>query len=298
MIRSKRELRKAVLIVSPSILLVGVFVYGFILWSLRTSVSAWEGIRPDYTFVGLQNYIDLFQSTRFQIDLWNTAYFTLFFIVLCIVLGFVLAFLINRDIRGEGVFRTIYLFPMALSFIVTGVVWRWILNPTFGVNILLANLGLPSDWGWYTDPTRIAGFHVALTSLILAASWQFAGYTMAIYLAGLRGIPYDVIESARMDGATEVMIIRKVILPMLRPITLSAVIVLGHISLKIFDLVMAMTGRGPRFATDFPGVFMFETTFTGNRYGEGAAISIVMLLMVALVIVPYLVHTFRQEAHE
>ncbi len=295
MIRSKREIRKAVLLVAPSIVLVGVFVYGFILWSLRTSVSAWEGIRPDYTFVGLQNYINLFRSTRFQIDLWNTAYFTLFFIVLCISLGFLLAFLINRNVRGEDIFRTIYLFPMALSFIVTGVVWRWMLNPTFGVNVILANLGLPSDWGWYTDPTRIAGFHVALTALILAAAWQFAGYTMAIFLAGLRGIPSEVVESARIDGASEIYIVRKVIVPMLKPITLSAVIVLGHISLKIFDLVMAMTGRGPRFATDFPGVFMFETTFTGNRYGEGAAISIVMLIMVAVVVVPYLYYSFKRE---
>jgi glucose/mannose transport system permease protein len=297
MIRSRKELTKAVLLVSPSIVLIAVFVYGFILWSLRTSVSRWEGIRPDYTFVGLQNYIRLFRSTRFQTDLWNTAYFTIFFIAVCIVFGFILAFLINRNVRGEGVFRTIYMFPMALSFIVTGVLWRWILNPTVGLNVILQTVGFPwSDWGWYTDPSRIAGFHVALVSIIMAASWQFTGYTMAIYLAGLRGIPHDLLESARIDGASEFMIVRKVILPILRPITLSAMIVLGHISLKIFDLVMAMTGRGPAFATDFPGVFMFETTFRGNRYGEGAAISTVMLLMVALVIVPYLVYTFRKES--
>lgn len=295
MIRSRKDLTKAVLLVSPSIAVIAVFVYGFILWSLRTSVSRWEGIRPDYTFVGLQNYLRLFQSTRFQIDLWNTAYFTVFFIAFCVVLGFILAFLINRNIGGEGVFRTIYMFPMALSFIVTGVLWRWILNPTVGVNVLLAAVGLPSDWGWYTDPSRIGGFHVALISIITAASWQFTGYTMAIYLAGLRGIPDDLLESARIDGASEVTIVRRIILPMLRPITLSAMIVLGHISLKIFDLVMAMTGRGPAFATDFPGVFMFETTFRGNRYGEGAAISTVMLVMVAVVIVPYLVYTFRKE---
>lgn len=295
MIRSRKELTKAVLIVSPSIAAITVFVYGFILWSLRTSVSAWEGIRPNYTFVGLRNYARLFRSSRFQIDLWNTAYFTVFFIAVCIVFGFLLAYLINKQIRGEGFFRTVYMFPMALSFIVTGVLWRWVLNPTAGVNVLLAELGLPSSWGWYTDTTRIWGFHLALISIIAAASWQFIGYTMAIYLAGLRSIPEQLLESARMDGANEFTIIRRIILPMLRPITLSAMIVLGHISLKIFDLVMAMTGRGPAFATDFPGVFMFETTFRGNRYGEGAAISTVMLLMVAVVIVPYLAYTFRKE---
>jgi len=295
MIRSKKELTKAGLLVSPSIIVIAVFVYGFIFWSLRTSVSAWEGIRPDYTFVGLRNYVRLFGSTRFQIDLWNTAYFTVFFIAVCIVFGFLLAYLINKQIRGEGFFRTVYMFPMALSFIVTGVLWRWVLNPTAGVNVLFSALGLPSSWGWYTDTTRIAGFHLALISIIAAASWQFIGYTMAIYLAGLRSIPGELLESARMDGANEFTIIRRIVLPMLRPITLSAMIVLGHISLKIFDLVMAMTGKGPAFATDFPGVFMFETTFRGNRYGEGAAISTIMLLMVAVVIVPYLVYTFRKE---
>ncbi|MFA7567686.1 MAG: sugar ABC transporter permease [Alkalispirochaeta sp.] len=296
MTRTKKDLRKAFLLVLPSLLLMAFFVYGFIGWSLRTSLSAWRGIRPDYTFVGLRNYVNLFLSDRFINDLWNTFYFTIFFIVVTVVLGFILAFLINRNVRGESVFRTIYLFPMALSFIVTGVIWRWLLNPTYGINTFL---GLISEklgaFGWYTVPTQTLGFHPALIALILAASWQFTGYTMAMYLAGLRGIGEELIESARMDGARETTIIRKIILPLLRPITLSAVIVLGHISLKIFDLVYAMSGSGPAFATDFPGIFMFETTFRGNRYAQGAAISMIMLLMVAIVVVPYLVSTFREE---
>lgn len=283
-------------LVAPSVALIAIFVYGFIGWSFRVSLSAWAGIRPDFTFVGLRNYIDLFRTPRFLIDLQNTFYFTLFFIALTVVLGFVLAFLIDRKIRGEGIFRTLYLFPMALSFIVTGVIWRWLLSPNFGINVMLARISEQlGEFGWYTVTTQVAGFRLALIGLVLAASWQFTGYTMAMYLAGLRGIPHELVESARIDGATEFAIVRKILLPLLRPITLSAMIVLGHISLKIFDLVYAMSGSGPAFATDFPAIFMFETTFRGNRYAEGASISIIMLLMVALVVVPYLVSTFRRE---
>jgi glucose/mannose transport system permease protein len=136
---------------------------------------------------------------------------------------------------------------------------------------------------------------VALIPVIIAASWQMIGYTMAMYLAGLRGVPEELREAARVDGATEVGIYRHIILPILQPITLSALIVLGHISLKIFDLIYTMTGKGPAFATDVPGIFMFETTFQGNHYAQGAAISIVMLLMVALVIIPYLIYSLKRE---
>jgi glucose/mannose transport system permease protein len=136
---------------------------------------------------------------------------------------------------------------------------------------------------------------VALIPIIIAAAWQLTGYTMAMYLAGLRGIPEELREAARVDGASEFQIYRHIIMPLLRPITFSALIVLGHISLKIFDLIYAMTGKGPGFVTDVPGIFMFETTFQGNHYAQGAAISIIMLLMVALVIIPYLVYSFKEE---
>ena len=190
---------------------------------------------------------------------------------------------------------------MALSFVVTGVVWQWIFAPGTtarprGINALLHTVGLDSlRWGWYTDTTSIGPFHVALIPVIIAAAWQLTGYTTAMYLAGLRGIPDELREAARVDGATEYNVYRHIILPMMQPITLSALIVLGHISLKIFDLVYTMTGRGTGFVTDVPGIFMFETTFQGNHYAQGAAISMVMLVMVAMVIVPYLWSSFRQE---
>lgn len=282
--------------VTPSILVVVVFIYGFIAWSFRVSLSAWDGIKSDFTLVWLDNYIELFKNTRFQIDLLNTFFFTIFFIVSCVFFGFFLAYLINKNIKGEGFFRTVYMFPLALSFVVTGVLWRWMLNPTVGINSLFQMMGFENvSFGWYTNTDSMGGFNFALLSIILAATWQYMGYTMAMFLAGLRGIPVQLIESAQIEGAGEFTIIKAIIIPSIKPIILSAMIVLGHISLKIFDLVYAMTGSGPAFVTDFPGLFMFETTFRGNHYAEGAAISIIMLIMVAFVIVPYLYSTFKKE---
>jgi glucose/mannose transport system permease protein len=297
----------AFLLILPSIILIGIFVYGFIGWTMRVSLSKWDGVEPDYSWVGLQNYRLLFtdaggvSAKRFTIDLWNTLFFTIFFLLICVGVGLLLAILLDQKIKGEGIFRTIYLFPMALSFVVTGVVWQWIFAPgtgsrARGINALLGIVGLDAlKWKWYTDTSTIGPFHVALIPVILAASWQMIGYTMAMYLAGLRGVPEELREAARVDGATEVGIYRYIILPILQPITLSALIILGHISLKIFDLIYTMTGKGPAFATDVPGIFMFETTFQGNHYAQGAAISIVMLLMVALIIIPYLVYSLRRE---
>jgi len=305
--RMGRERWYGFLIVLPSIILLAVFVYGFIAWTVVVSTSEWDGVEPNYAWAGLENFRELFTSEggtsaiRFSIDLWNTLFFTVLFLLICIAIGLLLAILLDQKIKAEGLFRTIYLFPMALSFVVTGVVWQWIFAPGTstrlrGVNALLTMIGLDAlRWKWYTSTAKVGPFHVALIPVIIAAAWQMIGYTMAMYLAGLRSIPDELREAARVDGASEFRIYRHIILPMLRPITLSALIFLGHISLKIFDLVYTMTGKGPGFATDVPGIFMFETTFQGNHYAQGAAISVVILLMVALVIVPYLVYSFRQE---
>ena len=307
MTHARRERWIAFLMVLPSIILIAIFVYGFIGWTARVSLSRWDGIRPDYTWAGLDNYRQLFgvvggvSARRFAIDLWNTLFFTLLFLAACVVVGLLLAILLDQKIKGEGIFRTIYLFPMAISFVVTGVVWQWVFAPGTetrlrGVNALLHSVGLDVlRWGWYTDTSSIGPFHVALIPVIIAAAWQLTGYTTAMYLAGLRSIPEDLREAARVDGASEIGVYRHIILPMMQPITLSAMIVLGHISLKIFDLVFTMTGRGTGFVTDVPGIFMFETTFQGNHYAQGATISIIMLLTVALVVVPYLIYSFRRE---
>ncbi len=310
----------AIALITPSVIAILVFVYGFIAWSSIVSVSDWHTVRADYTFVGLDNFRRLFDNFRFQIDIRNTVVFTLLFVVSCLALGFLLASLLDRHIQGEGVFRSVYLFPMAISFIVTGVVWRWLLAPRAGVNLLADKAGLELHYDSYTDPTVVHitegsrlgealdfvhvgfladanyGVPLAMFSLVIAATWQMSGFVMVMYLAGLRAIPEELKEAARMDGAGEIQILRHISLPLLRPVTLSAIIILGHQSLKIFDLVVSMTRRGPGFATDVPALFMFETTFQSNRFNQGAAISMVMLLAVSLLVIPYLFWSLRREA--
>lgn len=296
MYHTKKDYTYSFLIILPSLIAVLVFVYGFIFWTIRVSFTSWEGMIPKFDFTGFRNYVEIFKNQRFQIDLWNTLFFTIFFLSISILFGLILAILLDKNIKGEGLFRNIFLFPMAISFVVTGIVWKWIFSPEYGINNILKSIGLSKlTWGWFTDPAKIFNFHVALIPVIIAASWQLSGYTMALYLAGLRGIPEEVKEAARIDGANEFQLYWRVILPMLKPITLSAIIILGHISLKIFDLVYTMTGRGPAFATDVPGIHMFEETFRANRIAKGATISIIMFLMVAIVIVPYLYTNLRKD---
>lgn len=308
MAHAHRERWIAFLMILPSIILIGIFVYGFIGWTGTVSLSQWDGVEPNYDWAGLDNFKQLFSleeggisARRFRIDLWNTFFFTILFLLVCVAIGLLLAILLDQKVKGEGIFRTVYLFPMALSFVVTGVVWQWIFAPGTanrprGVNALLETVGLDFlKWRWFTDTGSWGPFHVALIPVIIAASWQLIGYTMAMYLAGLRSISEELREAARVDGATEIQMYRNIILPILSPITLSALIVLGHISLKIFDLIFTMTGKGPGFVTDVPGIFMFETTFQGNHYAQGGAISMIMLGMVALIIIPYLIYSFRRE---
>lgn len=286
----------AILFILPSIIIIFIFVYLFIAWTGYISLTKWNNVIPNLKLVGLRNYIRLFQIERFQIDLQNTFVFTVLFILACITIGLGLAVLLDQKIKGESIFRSIFLFPMSLSFIVTGVVWRWILNPgsaelgSIGINQLFDKLGLGFlKSGWYTDPS------IGIKAVVIAAVWQLSGYTMAMYLAGLRGISYELREAAQVDGATPTQVYRYVILPLLKPITIGAVIILGHISLKIFDLIMAMTGPGPGFSTDVPAYFMYDTTFRGNKFAQGASIAIIMLIMVGALVIPYLIYNAKRR---
>lgn len=316
--RFSRDRAFSLAVIGPSIVAVGVFVYGLIGWTAFISTTKWNDIRPDYSPAGLANFEAVFSNQRFQLDLRNTVVFTIIFVAASLVVGLVLANLIDRKIRAEGLFRGVFLFPMAISFIVTGVAWKWLLSPSAGFNTLL---GLdPATNKWFTDGSVISispgsgvgqvlndiglgalastqfGLPVALLSVVLAATWQMSGFVMALYLAGLRGIPEELRESARVDGADEWNVFRRIVLPLLTPITLSAVIILGHVSLKIYDLTVAMTGPGPGFATDVPANFMWQVTFKDNNFARGAAVAVVMLALIAVVIVPYLLWSRRQEA--
>nr|WP_246042345.1 sugar ABC transporter permease [Cohnella pontilimi] len=300
----KSEKAIPILMVLPSVIAIAIFVYGFISWTGYVSLTNWNTLVKSMHIVGFDNYKFLFQDFRFQSDLRNTLAFTILFIGLTMLCGLFLARMVDAKIKGESFFRNVFIFPMALSFIVTGVVWQWVLNPTTGVNLVLKSLGVSHLPKWFTSTDIVPKVHlgaidfglpVAIIAVVLAAVWQMSGFAMAMYLAGLRSISDDLREAARVDGATEGQIFRKVILPQLKPISMSLIIILAHISLKIFDLIYAMTGPGAMFVTDVPGVYMFETTFRGNHYAQGAGIAMIMLLLVSLLIVPYLVSSFRKE---
>jgi len=280
----------------PSIIAVAIFVYGFIGWSMRVSFSKWKGLNPDFTWVGLQQYDYLINhDPRFIIDVRNTGVFTVGFILGCLVIGLGLAILLDQKLKGEAIFRGIYLFPMSISFIASGVVWGWLMNPATGnritgINLIFQKLGLDFLINlWHTTPPP---WGMAFT--VIPAVWQLAGFTMALYLGGIRSVPEEVREAARVDGASEFQIYRYVILPLLRPVTLSAVIILGHMSLKIFDLIVALGRKDLRL--DVPGIYMWTTTFDGTNYAQGAAIGILMLVSVAILVIPYLIYSMRSEA--
>lgn len=283
----------SIVLVAPSIIAILIFVYGFIAWSIRVSVSNWKGLLPNYEWAGLTNYTELFADPRFMIDIQNTVLFTVLFVGGCLLLGLSMAVLLDQGLWGESFFRSLFLFPMAISFIVTGVVWRWLMNPALGsrmtgLNLLFDSLGLDFLVNrWHTTP------EIGIAAIAIPAIWQMSGYTMALYLGGLRAIPDSLREAARMDGATEFQIYWYHIFPLLRPITLSAMIILGHISLKVFDLIVATAGK--QVALDVPAIYMWQTTFDGYFYSRGAAIGILLLLSVAVLVIPYLRFTLKTE---
>jgi glucose/mannose transport system permease protein len=294
MIRRLRSWGPGLLLVSPSLMLLAVFVYGFLGWNIRVSVSKWFGQTADYTFVGLKNYQDLFGNERFQIDVRNLAVFTLAFVVGSLVLGFFMAILLEKGVRFENFFRSVYLFPMAISFIATAIIWRWLLNngsgeSTAGINKLLANLGLGflrSDWHKSDSKWAIA-------AIALPAGWALSGYVMSLFLAGMRGIPEELKEAARVDGANEPRVFWHVVRPMLLPVLMSAVVILAHISMKTFDLFYAIDQGNLRI--DTPALYMWFTSFGPGFYARGASIATLLLFAVAVVIVPYIWYSIRSE---
>jgi glucose/mannose transport system permease protein len=228
------------------------------------------------------------------IDVRNTAVFTVGFIAGCLILGLGLAILLDQRLKGEALFRGIFLFPMSISFIASGVVWGWLMNPATGnriagINLIFKSLSLDFLISlWHSSPQPWG-----MVFTVIPAVWQLSGFTMALYLGGIRSISEDIREAARVDGASEFQIYRHVILPMLQPVTLSAVIILGHMSLKIFDLIVALGHKDLRL--DVPGIYMWTTTFDGTNYAQGAAIGILMLVSVAVLVVPYLIQNMRTE---
>ena len=314
--RKIRRWGPGILLVSPSVVLVAVFVYGLIGWNVKVSLSDWRQAEESSGF-DTGAYSELFPSGAGEvgefgsgvvtgkqsdtlstdpawiIDLHHALLFTVAFVAGALIIGASLAFLLDKGVKGEGMFRAIYLFPMAVSFIAAGVVWRWLMNPapgdrSTGFNLLFDKLGLGflrnewylgADWG--------------AAALALPAMWALSGYIMALYLAGFRGVPEELREAARMDGASEWRVYRHVVFPHLRPVTLSALIILGHISIKVFDLIVAIGGK--QLITQTPAVYMWILIYDARDYAKGAAIATLLLVGISVLIVPYLIYTVRAE---
>jgi glucose/mannose transport system permease protein len=277
------------LVVAPSFLLSLLFIYGLMAWNGYLSLSA-SRILPNYEFVGLAQYEALFVNERFHVALKNLAIFGSLFIGGAMAIGVLLAILLDQKVRGEGVLRTIYLYPMAISFIVTGTAWKWMLNPGLGLEHLMHQWGFENfSFGWLVDPD------LAIYCVVIAGVWQSAGFVMALFLAALRGIDDSIIKAAQVDGASLPRIYWSIILPSLRPVFFSTLLVVSHLAIKSFDLVMALTAGGPGFATDLPATFMYAHAFTRGQIGLGAASATVMLATVAAIVVPYLYSELRSK---
>ena len=275
------------LVVAPSFVLGLAFVYGLMAWNGYLSVSA-SRLLPNYEFVGFEQYLRLWDSERFRVALSNMAIFGSLFIGGAMAIGLLLAVLLDQKIRAEGVLRTIYLYPMALSFIVTGTAWKWILNPGLGLEATMRRWGWESfSFDWLVDPDK------AIYCIVIAGVWQSAGFVMALFLAGLRGVDDTIIKAAQIDGASLPRIYWRIVLPSLRPVVFSTLMIVSHLAIKSFDLVMALTAGGPGFSTDLPATFMYAMAFSRGQIGQGAAAATVMLATIAAIVVPYLYSELR-----
>ncbi|TJZ65169.1 carbohydrate ABC transporter permease [Chitiniphilus eburneus] len=275
------------LVLAPSFLLTLVFVYGFIAWNGYLSFTA-SRLLPNYEWVGLAQYETLFANERAWVAVKNLFIFGGLFIGGGMAMGILLAVFLDQKIRGEGVLRTLYLYPMALSFIVTGTAWKWMLNPGLGLEKLVHDWGFTSfTFDWLVNPD------MSIYTVVIAGIWQSSGFVMALFLAGLRGIDDSIIKAAQIDGASLPRIYWRIVLPALRPVFFSTLMILAHIAIKSFDLVMALTGGGPGFSSDVPATFMYASAFTRGQMGVGAASAMMMLATVAAIVVPYLYSELR-----
>ena len=268
------------LVLSPTIIISLVFVYGFIALTGWLSLTD-SRMMPNYTLVGFHQYTDLFGLDRWWVAATNLGIFGGLFIVICLAIGLFMAIFLDQKIRGEGALRAIYLYPMALSFIVTGAAWKWILNPGLGLEKMM------HDWGFaHFTFDWLVNSDFSIYTVVIAGVWQSSGFVMALFLAGLRGIDDSVIKAAQVDGASLPTIYRRIVIPALRPVFFSALLILAHIAIKSFDLVMALTAGGPGTSSDVPAIFMYQYSFSRGQLGLGAASAMMMLATVMAVLVP------------
>ena len=277
------------IVLAPTTIVMIVCMYGFIAWTGLLSLTK-SRMMPQWEFVGLDQYVRLFNNPRWDVAVDNLFIFLILFILIALVLGLLLAIFLDQKIRNEGVIRTIYLYPMAISFIVTGTAWKWILNPGLGIEKLVNDLGFVGfEFRWLVESD------MAIYTIVIAAVWQSSGFVMALFLAGLRGVDENLTKAAKIDGASTIRLYWHVILPLMRPVFFSAIVILTHIAIKSFDLVQALTGGGPGYSSDLPANFMYTFSFNRAQIGMGAASAMIMLFGVLAVLIPYLYSELREK---
>ena len=277
------------LVLAPSFIAALLFVYGFIGWTAWVSFTR-SRLLPNYDLVGTIQYERLFASPRWEVALNNLFVFGVLFIGISMLLGLLLAIFLDQKIRTEGVLRTIYLYPMALSLIVTGTAWKWMLNPGLGLEAMVRGWGFENfRFDWITKPD------MAIYTVVIAGVWQASGFVMALFLAGLRSVDGEIIKAAQVDGIPTHRIYTAIIIPSMAPIFLSAFIVLSHLAIKSFDLVIALTGGGPGYATDLPATYMYAMAFSRGDIGQAASSAMVMMMIVFAIVVPYLYSELRAK---
>ena len=277
------------IVLAPSFIAIILFVYGFIAWTAWVSFTK-SRLMPKYDIVGFIQYDRLFDSPRWDVAINNLFIFGFLFILISMFLGLIIAIFLDQKIRIEGALRTIYLYPMALSLIVTGTAWKWMLNPGLGFEAVIKNLGFNNfTFDWLINPD------FAIYTVVIAGVWQASGFVMALFLAGLRSVDQEIIKAAQVDGVPTVKIYTAIIIPSMTPVFLSAFIVLAHLAIKSFDLVIALTGGGPGYATDLPATYMYTMAFSRGDIGQAASSAIIMMIVVFSVVVPYLYSELRSK---
>lgn len=265
----------------PMILTALVVFVGGTAWTVVYSFTN-SKLLPKLNFVGLDQYRRLWANERWLVSVENLVVYGFFMLIFSLAMGFVLAALMDQKIRFENTFRTIFLYPFALSFIVTGLVWQWILNPDFGVQHVVRSLGFES---FTFDP--LYNQEIVIYGILIAALWQGTGLIMCIMLAGLRGIDEDIWKASRVDGIPAWKTYVFIIIPMMRPVFITALVLIGAGIVKVYDLVVAQTGGGPGIASEVPAKYVYQNMFYAQNLGQGFAASTMMLLSVAVLVVPW-----------
>ena len=269
------------LVLAPSLIATLVYVVGFAAWSLWMSVST-STLLPEYGYAGFVHYRALWSNHRWSIAYTNLFLFGSLYVVGATLLGLLLAILIDQRVRAEALWRTIFLYPLAISFVVTGTVWRWIFNPGSGVQHLVRSLGWHDfrfDW--------IVNREMAIYTIVATGIWHASGFAMALFLAGLRAVDPDLVKAAQIDGAAMPRIYLRIILPTIRPLFVAVLVILLQFAIKTFDLVLALTSGGPGIATTVPAIYVYDLMFQRGQLAEGAAAAVMILAALIVVLVPY-----------